>query len=60
MIDESRFNREHCDDACYHNYSMTGIIVCLLVDSRTILSLYVCMYGYVVGTYKLVTRHKQK
>ena len=25
MINESRFNREHCDDACYHNYSMTGI-----------------------------------
>ena len=27
MINESRFNREHCDDACYHNYSMTGIII---------------------------------
>jgi hypothetical protein len=26
MIDESRFNREHCDDACYHNYSMTDLV----------------------------------
>lgn len=26
MIDESRFNREHCDDTCYHNYSMTDLV----------------------------------
>lgn len=25
-IDESRFNREGCDDACYHNYSMTDLV----------------------------------
>ncbi len=24
MIEESRFNREHCNDTCYHNYAMTG------------------------------------
>ncbi len=24
MIDESRFNRERCNDTCYHHYAMTG------------------------------------
>ena len=24
MINESRFEREHCDDACYKNYAMSG------------------------------------
>ncbi len=24
QIDEDRFNREHCDDACYKDYNMTG------------------------------------
>ena len=60
MIDESRFNREHCDDACYHNYSMTGIIVCLLVDSRAILSLYVCMYVCMGMLSEHTNWHKQK
>lgn len=27
MIDEARFNKEHCDDACYKDYSMKGIII---------------------------------
>lgn len=26
MINESRFNREHCDDTCYHNYTMTDLV----------------------------------
>ena len=26
LIEEKRFNREHCDDACFHNYSMTDLV----------------------------------
>ena len=26
LIEEKRFNREHCDDTCFHNYSMTDLV----------------------------------
>ena len=25
MINETRFNREGCNDTCYHNYAMSGM-----------------------------------